>query len=66
MQTTRGLLPDGGRVVIYRQQSFAFFSLLEFVELTLSLEGEARQRALATVRCLLQHEPPTPPSLDLP
>jgi hypothetical protein len=52
MPTTRRLLPDGERVIVYRQQSFAFFTLLEHLELTLSLEGKARRRALATTRRL--------------
>lgn len=52
MPTTRRLLPDGERVIVYRQQSFAFFTLLEHLEMTLSLEGKARRRALATTRRL--------------
>lgn len=51
--TSRRLLPDGDRVIIYRQQRFAFFTLLEHTELTLSLEGPARRRALAKARRLL-------------
>ena len=43
LPTTRRLLPDGDRVVIYRQQYFAFFTLLEHTEMTLSLEGKARR-----------------------
>ena len=31
-------LPDGDRVIIYRQQYFGFFTLPEHTELTLSLE----------------------------
>jgi len=58
--TTRRLLPDGDRVVIYRQQYFAFFTLLEHTEMTLSLEGKARKRALAKARRLLHDEPATP------
>jgi hypothetical protein len=58
--TTRRLLPDGDRVVVYRQQYFAFFTLLEHMELTLSLEGTARRRALAKARQLLHDEPPAP------
>jgi hypothetical protein len=54
VETTRRLLPDGDRVVVYCQQSFAFFSLLEHMELTLSLEEKARQRALEKARELLQ------------
>jgi hypothetical protein len=57
-QTTRRLLPDADRVVVYRGQSFAFFTLLEHRELLLSLEGKARQRALAKARSLLHGEPP--------
>jgi hypothetical protein len=45
-------LPDGDRVIIYRQQYFAFFTLLEHTELTLSLEGKARRKALAKARRL--------------
>ena len=52
MQTTRRLLPDGDRVIIYRQQYFGFFTLLEHTELTLSLEGKARRKALAKARRL--------------
>ena len=44
-ETTRRLLPDGDRVIIYRQQYFGFFTLLEHTELTLSLEGKARRKA---------------------
>jgi len=58
-QTTRRLLPDGDRVIMYRQQYFAFFSLLEHTELTLSLEGKARRRALAQARRLRQEAPPS-------
>lgn len=56
-QTTRRLLPDGDRVIMYRQNYFAFFSLLEHTELTLSLEGKARRRALAQARRLRQEAP---------
>jgi hypothetical protein len=52
--TTRRLLPDGDRVVIYRQQYFAFFTLMEHMELTLSLEEKARRKALAKTRRLRQ------------
>ena len=52
--TTRRLLPDGDRVIVYCQQYFAFFSLLEHMELTLSLEGKARRKALAKTRRLQQ------------
>jgi hypothetical protein len=62
--TARRLLPDGDRVIVYRQQYFAFFSLLEHMELTLSLKGKARQRALAKTRRLQQESPR--PSPDRP
>ncbi|RPI75668.1 MAG: hypothetical protein EHM42_15255, partial [Planctomycetaceae bacterium] len=52
--TSRRLLPDGDRVIIYRQQTFAFFTLLEHMEMTLSLNEKARRRALAKTRRLLQ------------
>lgn len=55
--TTRRLLPDGDRVIMYRQQYFAFFTLLEHMELTLSLEGNARRKALAKTRRLQQELP---------
>lgn len=55
--TTRRLLPDGDRVIVYRQQCFAFFSLLEHMELTLSLEGKARAKALAKTRRLQRELP---------
>jgi hypothetical protein len=58
VETTRRLLPDGDRVVVYRQQYFAFFTLLEHMELTLSLEGKARRRALSKARRLRQDAPP--------
>jgi hypothetical protein len=58
--TTRRLLPDGDRVIVYRQQYFAFFTLLEHMEMTLSLEGKARRKALAKTR-RLQHEAPGSP-----
>ena len=51
-ETTRRLLPDGDRVIIYRQQYFGFFTLLEHTELMLSLEGKARRKALAKTRRL--------------
>jgi hypothetical protein len=50
-------LPDGDRVIVYRQQYFAFFTLLEHMELTLSLEGKARRKALAKTRRLQQELP---------
>jgi hypothetical protein len=53
VETTRRLLPDGDRVVVYCQQYFAFFTLLEHLELTLSLEDKARRRALSKARQLL-------------
>ena len=56
--TSRRLLPDGDRVIIYRQQCFGFFTLLEHMEMTLSLEGRARRRALAKTRSLMQDRPP--------
>lgn len=55
--TTRRLLPDGDRVIMYRQQYFAFFTLLEHMELTLSLEDNARRKALAKTRRLQQELP---------
>ena len=54
VQTTRCLLPDGDRVVVYCQQYFAFFTLLEHMELTLSMEEDARRRALSKARELRQ------------
>jgi DDE family transposase len=65
-QTTRRLLPDGDRVVVYRGQAFAFFTLLEHMELTLSLEGKARRRALSKARSLLHGEPPASDKPDRP
>jgi hypothetical protein len=72
--TTRRLLPDGDRVIIYGQQCFGFFTLLEHMEMTLSLEGNARRRALAKTRTLLLDAPPVdgdpsptpPPPPDAP
>lgn len=58
LPTTRRLLPDGDRVIIYRQQYFAFFTLLEHTELTLSLEEKARRKALAKTRRLQLEDPP--------
>jgi hypothetical protein len=55
--TSRRLLPDGDRVIIYRQQCFAFFTLLEHMEMTLSLEDKPRRRALAKARRLLNDIP---------
>jgi hypothetical protein len=56
--TAHRLLPDGDRVIIYRQQHFAFFTLLEHTALTLSLEGKARRKALAKARRLLNSDLP--------
>jgi hypothetical protein len=64
MPTSRRLLPDGDRVIIYRQQYFAFFTLLEHMEMTLSLEGKARRRALAKARRLLHEMPASPTDSD--
>lgn len=50
--TTRRLLPDGDRVIVYRQQYFAFFTLLEHMKLTLSLNEKARRKALAKTQRL--------------
>jgi len=50
--TTRRLLPDADRVLVYRQQYFAFLTLLEHTELVLNLEEPARRKALAKVRRL--------------
>jgi hypothetical protein len=61
-ETTQRLLPDGDRVVIYRQQYFAFFTLMEYMELTTSLEEKARRKALAKTRRLRQNDPATTPS----
>lgn len=58
--TGHRLLPDGDRVIIYRQQYFAFFTLLEHMEMTLSLEDKARRRALAKARRLLQQDAASP------
>lgn len=52
--TTHRLLPDGDRVIIYRQQCFAYFTLLEHMDMTLNLEGKARRRAQAKTRRLMQ------------
>jgi hypothetical protein len=38
--------------VIYRQQYLAFFTRMEHMELTLSLEEKARRKALAKTRRL--------------
>jgi hypothetical protein len=60
VETTRRLLPDGDRVVVYRQQCFAFFTLLEHTEEVLKLEGKARRRALQKTRELRQTSPTAP------
>jgi len=60
--TTRRLLPDRDRVIMYRQQYFAFFTSMEHKEMTLSLEGKARKRALAKARRLNQVTAATAPS----
>jgi hypothetical protein len=60
LPTSRRLLPDGDRVVVYRQQYFAFFTLLEHTEMTLSLEGKARRRALTKARRLLHDDAGSP------
>lgn len=57
LPTSRRLLPDSDRVIVYRQQYFAFLTLLEHTELTLSLEGKARRKALAKTRRLMQDDP---------
>jgi hypothetical protein len=59
VETTRRLLPDADRVIIYRQQYFAFFTLLEHTELTLTLEGKARRKALAKARRLQKEDLPS-------
>ena len=64
--TSRRLLPDGERVIVYRQQYFGFFTLLEHTELTLSLEGKARRRALAKARRLRQESALSPISSPRP
>ena len=51
-------------MIIYRQQCFGFFTLLEHMELTLSLEGKARRKALAKARRLLQDAPSYEPDAD--
>jgi hypothetical protein len=56
VETSRRLLPDGDRVIIYRQQRFAFFTLLEHTELTLSLTEKARRKALAKARRLMHED----------
>jgi hypothetical protein len=56
LETTRRLLPDGDRVILYRQQYFAFLTLLEHTELTLSLEAKARRKALAKIHRLQKED----------
>ena len=56
VETTRRLLPDGDRVIIYRQQCFVFFTLLEHTELTLSLADKARRKALGKARRLMKED----------
>jgi hypothetical protein len=56
VETSRRLLPDGDRVIIYRQQRFAFFTLLEHTELTLNLTEKARRKALAKTRRLMNED----------
>ena len=48
--TSRRLLPDGDRVIIYRQQCFGFFTLLEHIRFDAEPGGKARRRALAEAR----------------
>jgi hypothetical protein len=62
--TSRRLLPDGDRVIIYRRQCFAYFTLLEHMELTLNLEGKARRKALSKTPSLLDDVPPSPSKPD--
>ena len=64
--TSHRLLPDGDRVIIYRQQCFGFFTLLEHMELTLSLEGKARRRALRRRAVCCMKSCPTRPSPIIP
>jgi len=42
--------------------TFAFFTLTEHMELTLSLEEKARRKAFAKTRRLRQNDPATTPS----
>ena len=53
-------------MIIYRQQCFGFFTLLEHMELTLSLEGKARRRALSKTRRLMHESMPEPAKPDQP
>jgi hypothetical protein len=63
-ETTRRMLPDGDRVIVYRQQCFAFFTLLDHMEMTLKLEGKARRKALAKIRRLQQDLPASDTASD--
>jgi hypothetical protein len=63
---SESLAPDGDRVIIYRQQCFGFFTLLEHMEMTLSLEGKARRRALAKARRLMRDGPVSDAEPDRP
>jgi hypothetical protein len=56
LETTRRLLLDGNRVILYRQQYFAFLTVLEHTELTLSLEAKARRKALAKIHRLQKED----------
>lgn len=58
--TCHRLLPDGDRVIIFRRQCLGFFTLPEHMELTLSLEGKARRRALSKTRRLPHESLPDP------
>jgi hypothetical protein len=50
------VLPSADRVIIDRQQRFAFFRLLEHTELTLSLTEKAGRKALAEARRLMNED----------
>jgi hypothetical protein len=56
LETTRRLLPDGNRVILYRQQYFAFLTVLEHTELTLSLEAKPRRKGLAKIHRLQKED----------
>jgi hypothetical protein len=43
-------------VILYRQQYFAFLTLLEHTELTLSLEAKARRKGLAKIHRLQKED----------
>jgi hypothetical protein len=53
-----GATPDGivSQMIIYRQQRFAFFTLLEHTELTLSLTEKAHPKTLAKTRRLMNED----------